>query len=127
MISANTEEELKAFVKSPRINRITLAKLAGHIIKDMGRQYNLIQEVILMESLRQLRDRERRMTMDYLTTNQLKDWADNQEEGRFFCEHCLTRLVQTDEGLYYCPNEMCLNDEQGEIEPDEDEDGVDNS
>jgi len=57
--------------------------------------------------------------MDYLTAEQVADWARHQPEDGFYCECCLTRLAQTDEGLYYCPNEMCLYDEQGKIEPGE--------
>ena len=59
--------------------------------------------------------------MDYLTTDQIKDWAEFQSDGSYYCEHCLTQLTQTDEGLYYCPNEMCLYDEQGKIDIDEEE------
>jgi len=29
-----------------------------------------------------------------------------------FCPDCLSGLEQTEEGIFYCPNEMCLNDEQ---------------
>ncbi len=57
--------------------------------------------------------------MDYLTRQQVFDWASQQSEDALFCEHCVTRLVQTDEGDWYCPNEMCLCDEQGKIEGDD--------
>ncbi len=61
--------------------------------------------------------------IDYLTRDQVFDWAKDQPEDAVYCESCLTRLSQTTEGLYYCPNEMCLCDEQGDIdEDDEDED-----
>lgn len=56
--------------------------------------------------------------MEYLTGDQVRDWANDMLDtdlNSFFCEHCLTRLIQADEGLWYCPNEMCLYDEQGEI------------
>jgi len=59
--------------------------------------------------------------MDYLTRDQVLDWAQSQEDDAVFCEHCLTRLIQTDGGLWYCPNEMCLYDEQGKIELSEGE------
>lgn len=57
--------------------------------------------------------------MDYLTAEQVGEWARRQSDDALFCEHCLTRLVQTDEGLWYCPNEMCLYEEQGKIDLDE--------
>ena len=49
----------------------------------------------------------------YLTRDQLMDWAQDQPDDAVFCEHCLSRLVQTEDGLWYCPNEMCLYEEQG--------------
>jgi len=48
----------------------------------------------------------------YMTADQIKAWAKEQEEGSYYCEHCLTKLVQTDEGSWYCPNEMCLWDDE---------------
>jgi hypothetical protein len=57
--------------------------------------------------------------MDYLTRDAVADWLRHQPEDALFCEHCLTRLVQTDEGDWYCPNQMCLYDEQGKIESDD--------
>lgn len=54
-------------------------------------------------------------TMDYLTTEQVHEWARHQPVGGYYCEHCLTRLAPTDEGNWYCPNEMCLYDKQGKI------------
>jgi len=43
----------------------------------------------------------------------------------YFCPYCLSALQETDEGtgestgIYYCPNEMCLYDEQGRIEKED--------
>ena len=54
--------------------------------------------------------------MDYLTSEQVGEWARHQPDDAYYCEHCLSKLAQTDEGKYYCPNEMCLYDEQGNIE-----------
>ena len=59
--------------------------------------------------------------MDYMTTDQIRDWASDQPDDALYCIHCLTRLVPTDEGLWYCPNEMCANDEQGEINLDDED------
>jgi len=59
--------------------------------------------------------------MDYLTAQQVKDWAIRQPDDGYYCKYCLTRLtrlIQDDEGNYYCPNEMCLYEEVSKIEPD---------
>ena len=56
------------------------------------------------------------MTVDCLTRDQIIDWVQEQPQEGVYCEYCLTRLRQTDDGLWYCPNEMCLYDEQGELE-----------
>ena len=32
-----------------------------------------------------------------------------------FCPYCLSGLETTEDGKIYCPNEMCLNEEQQEI------------
>ena len=57
--------------------------------------------------------------MDYLTADQVKDWASEQADEGYWCESCLTKLAQTSKDEYYCPNEMCLYREQGEIEVEE--------
>lgn len=54
--------------------------------------------------------------MDYMTAGQIKDWAKEQPDDATFCIHCLTRLVKSDGELWICPNEMCANDEEGQIE-----------
>jgi len=54
--------------------------------------------------------------MDYLTKSQVLDWIKAQEEDALFCDYCLSKLRRTDDGLWYCPNEMCLYDEQGNID-----------
>jgi len=54
--------------------------------------------------------------MSFLTRDQVADWLNHQrDEKAFYCEDCLTKLVKTEtaKGVkLYCPNEMCLNDEQ---------------
>ena len=57
--------------------------------------------------------------MDYVTTEQVWEWARHQPEGVYYCEYCLTRLQQTDDGEWYCPNEMCLYKERGKIDKEE--------
>jgi hypothetical protein len=32
-----------------------------------------------------------------------------------FCPDCLSGLEETEDGILYCPNEMCLNEEQQKI------------
>jgi len=54
--------------------------------------------------------------IDYQTRDQVADWLRHQPDDAVFCESCLTRLKQTDDGSWYCPNEMCLYDEQGTLE-----------
>ena len=53
--------------------------------------------------------------MGYLTLDQLRDWVADQEEDSLYCEFCLHQLSQLGDGKWYCPNEMCLNDEQYEL------------
>jgi NAD-dependent DNA ligase len=36
-----------------------------------------------------------------------------------FCPDCLSGLERTEDGVLYCPNEMCLNDEQEQIQSEE--------
>lgn len=50
--------------------------------------------------------------MEYLTTEEVRGWVNSQIDDAYYCEDCLTRLVQTDEGKWYCPNEMCLQDDE---------------
>lgn len=58
--------------------------------------------------------------MSYLTAEQVRDWAAHQPEDGYWCEDCLSRLVQNPEsGKYYCPNEMCLNQEEYDIKEEE--------
>ena len=59
------------------------------------------------------------MRIDYLTAEQVKNWAQFQPDDAVYCEYCLTQLIQTDD-LWYCPNEQCLYDEQGTIDIEED-------
>ena len=59
--------------------------------------------------------------MGYLTTDQVKDWAQDivEDTRTFYCEHCLTILNKTGDGKWYCPNEMCLWDEELVIEQED--------
>jgi len=57
--------------------------------------------------------------MDYLTADEVKEWAKAQPDNGFYCQWCFTRLVQDDNGLWYCPNEMCLYEEEETIDIDE--------
>mgnify|MGYP001591221898 CR=1 FL=1 len=51
----------------------------------------------------------------YFTGKKLKEWADEQPDKAYYCEACLTMLRQTNEGLFYCPNELCAIDAQAEL------------
>lgn len=53
--------------------------------------------------------------MEYLTEMDVKRWAEDLKERTYYCPHCRTELVETVEGNFFCPNEMCLYDEQGKI------------
>jgi len=53
--------------------------------------------------------------MEYLTHAEVMDWLHSESEDTIFCPYCLTALAQTDDGFWYCPNDMCLNDEQGKL------------
>lgn len=58
--------------------------------------------------------------MSYLTREQVGDWATSQtDEDALYCEDCLTKLAKTDDGKFYCPNEMCLNFEEYEVKEEE--------
>ena len=50
--------------------------------------------------------------MDYLTGEQVGEWARHQPVDGYYCEYCLSKLNQNDEGTWGCPNEMCLWDEE---------------
>ena len=60
--------------------------------------------------------------MAYLTLEDIRRWVESQdqEDEAYYCEWCFTKLVQTDEGLWwYCPNEMCLYNNLDEITEEE--------
>lgn len=58
--------------------------------------------------------------MGCMTFQQVKDWAASQvDDGTPFCENCLCKMRKTDEGKWYCSNEMCFDNEQHDIEEDE--------
>lgn len=52
----------------------------------------------------------------FLTKKQVLAEFKNAKNTDLFCVYCYEKLAKTKEGHYYCPNEMCLNDEQGTIE-----------
>lgn len=60
-ISTSNEIRLEAFTKSPKLDRRELASLARAILKDMGRPSNIIQDLIMMQTLKQLREDERKI------------------------------------------------------------------
>ena len=57
-ISADTENRLEVFIKSKRLNMRELASLARTIIKEIGRESNMLQDLIMMQALRDLRSQE---------------------------------------------------------------------
>ena len=61
--------------------------------------------------------------MGYLIFEQVGDWARHQvDDGSPYCESCMTKMLKigTGEGeRWYCPNEMCLDDERYEVEEEE--------
>jgi len=53
-------------------------------------------------------------SMDYLTKQDIIDFVETLDEG-VYCPNCLTHLkpIDTDNGKrWYCPNEMCLNEDE---------------
>lgn len=48
-----------------------------------------------------------------LTKKELVEWAKSFsiKEKPLFCPYCCSKLETTKEGTYYCPNEMCLNED----------------
>jgi len=55
--------------------------------------------------------------MEYLTAEEVLAIIEQRiKYGNYFCSYCLTPLEDNGEGLYYCPNEMCLFDTEQEIE-----------
>ena len=52
----------------------------------------------------------------YLTKKEVLAELKNAKNTDFFCVYCYEKLIKTKDGLWYCPNEMCMNDEQGEID-----------
>lgn len=57
--------------------------------------------------------------MEYLTAKAIQSWAKSLVDGTYYCFYCLTELKRTDDGKWYCPNEMCLYEEQGKIKKGE--------
>ena len=57
--------------------------------------------------------------MEYLTKIEAEERLRFANEDAKFCPYCLTelKLIASDtHHNYYCPNEMCLYDEQGELD-----------
>ncbi len=59
-IPTSTLLRLESFVKSPKLDMRELASLSRKIIIDMGRKAGIVQSVIMMQTLRQLRENELR-------------------------------------------------------------------
>lgn len=61
--------------------------------------------------------------MEYLTGEQVKDWAQTQNDNDAFCPHCMTVMGEHegDNGrVYMCRNGMCLDETEYPIEEQED-------
>ena len=58
-VSAQTGERFERFVRSKRVNMQELASLSRTILEEMGRETNMVQDLIMMSALRDLRDKER--------------------------------------------------------------------
>lgn len=52
----------------------------------------------------------------WLSKKEVLEEFENAKDDDKFCVYCYEKLEKTKEGTYFCPNEMCLNEEQGEIE-----------
>ena len=46
-----------------------------------------------------------------LTKKEVIDWFTTFQSKDFFCPFCCGKLQKTKEDKLYCPNEMCLNEE----------------
>ena len=55
----------------------------------------------------------------FVTKRQVLQHFKNIKNYDIFCFYCYNKLIKTKEGLFYCPNEMCLNQEHGSIEKNE--------
>lgn len=51
----------------------------------------------------------------WLNGTEVKAQLKNAKKDDKFCVYCYKELARTKEVLYYCPNEMCLNDDMGKI------------
>jgi hypothetical protein len=52
-------------------------------------------------------------TPQWLTKQEAEERFRFDPEDMHYCPECLTALVFLEEdGVYYCPNEMCLNENQ---------------
>lgn len=50
--------------------------------------------------------------MKPINKKELIEWFKTFKKENLFCPHCCSKLEYTDEDKYYCPNEMCLNEEE---------------
>lgn len=55
LISANTEFELRSFIYSKKYDTYKCAKVARLILTDIGRDTNMLQHLIMMQTLKQVR------------------------------------------------------------------------
>ena len=56
MLSAKTETRLEEFVKAKRVSSYQAASLARDILKEIGRPPNMLQDLIMAQALRGLRE-----------------------------------------------------------------------
>lgn len=49
--------------------------------------------------------------MDCQTAGQMAKSFRDIAEGTLLCPYCFWILAENDEGVLYCPNEMCLNED----------------
>ena len=47
-----------------------------------------------------------------LTTKEVINWFQTFKFKGLFCPDCLTKLTLQEEGVFYCPNEKCLNEKE---------------
>ena len=50
--------------------------------------------------------------MSVLSKKEVLNEFYNAKENDLFCVYCYERLTLNDEGVLYCPNEMCLSEQE---------------
>ena len=54
--------------------------------------------------------------MGSLTKDQVLAEFNNAEDKALFCSSCYETLVQSAEGTLYCPNDMCMSEQEYDSE-----------